>query len=127
MSGTVYRGPLAGTATLTINGVPFNVVGEAQHQAAGPVNETLKGQSAIEGFSQMPGEGFIQATLRDRPDFDAGSLQGANGLTVVLVKANGQVVTAVNAWQTERINVNTQEGTFEFHCESDTVTVDVAS
>lgn len=123
----VYRGPLAGQATLTINGETFNVVGEAQHQASGPVNETLKGQSAVEGFSTMPGEGFIQATLRDRPDFDAGSLQGASGLTVVLVKANGQVVTAVDAWQTERINVNTQEGTFEFHCETATLTVDVVA
>ncbi|MBB2157199.1 phage tail protein [Gluconacetobacter diazotrophicus] len=124
---TVYRGPLAGQATLTINGEVFNVVGEAQHQASGPVNETLKGQSAVEGFSTMPGEGFIQATLRDRPDFDATSLQGASGLTVVLAKANGQIVTVVNGWQTERIAVNTQEGTFEFHCESDTVTVDVVA
>ncbi|GBQ32279.1 phage tail protein [Gluconacetobacter azotocaptans] len=124
---TVYRGPLSGQATLTINGEVFNIVGEAQHQASGPVNETLKGQSAVEGFSTMPGEGFIQATLRDRPDFDATSLQGASSLTVVMVKVNGQIVTAVNAWQTERINVNTQEGTFEFHCESDTVTVDVVA
>lgn len=119
-----FRGPLAGTATLTINGDAWSVVGEAQWQAAGMVNETLKGQSAVEGFSAMPGQGFIQATLRDRRDAKASALQGASGLTVILELANGKVITAVDAWQTENINVNTQEGTFELHVESDTVTED---
>ncbi|MFT8463133.1 phage tail tube protein [Acetobacter persici] len=119
-----YRGPLAGTATLTINGEAWNVVGEAQWQAAGMVNETLKGQSTVEGFSAMPTQGFIQATLRDRRDASVSALQGASGLTVILELANGKIITAVNAWQTENINVNTQEGTFELHVESDTVTED---
>ena len=124
MSGSVYRGPLAGTATATINGVVYNVVGECQYQAAGMQNETLKGQSTVEGFSAMPGQGFIQATLRMRRDRRVGDLQGASGLTVVLTLANGVVVTCVNGWQTEELNVNTQEGTFELHVESDTVTED---
>lgn len=119
-----YRGPLAGTATLTINGEAWNVVGEAQWQASGMVNETLKGQSTVEGFSAMPGQGFIQATLRDRRDAKVSDFQGASGLTAILELANGKVITAVNAWQTENINVNTQEGTFELHIESDTVTED---
>ncbi|AQU87966.1 phage tail protein [Komagataeibacter nataicola] len=127
MSATVYRGPLGGTATLTVNGIEFNVVGEGQWQASGDVNETAKGQSAVEGFTAMPGEGFIQATCRDRRDFAVSSLQGASGLTVVLVNANGKVITANNAWQTERIAVNTQEGTFELHVESDSVTEDTVS
>ncbi|CAM2760909.1 phage tail protein [Komagataeibacter xylinus] len=127
MSGTVYRGPLGGLATLTINGIPFNVVGEAQWQASGDVNETAKGQTMVEGFTVMPGEGFIQATLRDRRDFAVSSLQGASGLTVVLVNANGKVITADDAWHTERITVNTQEGTFEFHVDSATVTEDTVS
>ncbi|MFT8634752.1 phage tail tube protein [Novacetimonas hansenii] len=127
MSGTVYRGPLGGTATLTVNGVVFNVVSEAQWQAAGPVNETAKGQSMVEGFTQMPGQGFISATCRDRRDYPISSLQGASELTVVLVCANGKVITAVSGWQTETLTVNTQEGTFELHVESDTVTEDTVS
>ena len=127
MSGTVYRGPLGGTATLTINGIPFNVVGEGQWQASGPVNETAKGQSAVEGFTQMPGQGFISATFRDRRDYPVSSLQGASDLTVVLVCANGKVITCNTGWQTENITVNTQEGTFELHVESDTVTEDIVS
>ncbi|WP_281700942.1 phage tail tube protein [Acetobacter malorum] len=119
-----YRGPLAGLATFTVNGVAWNVVGEAQWQASGNVNETLKGQSAVEGFSTMPGQGFLQLTLRDRPDAKASDFQGASGLDGVLEQANGKVITVVDGWQTENINVNTQEGTFELHIESDTVTED---
>ncbi|OUJ03199.1 phage tail tube protein [Acetobacter cibinongensis] len=124
MSGSVYRGPLAGVASLTINGEPWSIVGELQWQPSGLVNETLKGQSSVEGFSSMPGQGFIQATLRDRRDRKVSSFQGASGLEVVAVLANGKVITAVNAWHVEAINLNTQEGTFEFHVESDTVTED---
>lgn len=127
MSGTTYRGPLGGTATLSVNGTEFNVVGDAQWQATGNVNETAKGQSEVEGFTQMPGEGFIQATCRDRRDFAVSTLQGASGLDVILVQANGKVITCNNGWQTERINVNTEAGTFELRVESNVVTEDTVS
>lgn len=122
-----YRGPLAGTASLTINGEAWSVVGELQWQAAGDVNETLKGQSSVEGFQSMPGQGFIQASLRDRRDKKVSDFQGASGLTVIAVLANGKIITVVNGWQVEQINPNTQEGTFELKVESDTVTEDTAS
>lgn len=124
---SVYRGPLAGSASLTINGEPWSVVGELQWQAAGDVNETLKGQSMVEGFQSMPGQGFIQATLRDRRDRKVSDFQGASGLEIIAVLANGKVITCVNGWQVEQINLNTQEGTFELKVESDTVTEDTVS
>ncbi|GCD53036.1 phage tail tube protein [Acetobacter pasteurianus] len=127
MSGSLYRGPLAGVASLTINGVPFNVVGELQWQPSGNQNETLKGQTTVEGFSSMPNQGFIQATLRDRRDMKISDLQGGSGFDVVATLANGKIITCVNGWQVEVINVNTQEGTFEFRVESDTMTEDTVS
>ncbi|BBC78730.1 phage tail tube protein [Acetobacter orientalis] len=124
---SVYRGPLAGSASLTINGEAWNVVGELQWQPSGDVNETLKGQSTVEGFQSMPGQGFIQATLRDRRDRKVSDFQGASGLEVIAVLANGKVITAVDGWQVEQINLNTQEGTFELKVESATVTEDTVS
>ncbi|GBQ69651.1 phage tail tube protein [Ameyamaea chiangmaiensis NBRC 103196] len=124
---TSFRGPLFGTATLTINGDTWNVVGDAQYQVSGDTNETAKGQSAVEGFGQMPQEGWIEANLRSRRDVAMSSLQGASGLTVVLTLANGVIVTATDAWQTEQVTVNTQEGTFRFRAESATVTEDIVS
>lgn len=127
MSGTVYRGPLAGLATATINGVAWNVVGECQYQAAGLQNETLKGQSAVEGFSTMPVQGFVQMTLRDRRDANPLDFQGASGLTIIIEQANGKIITVDDGWQVENINVNTQEGTFELKVESASVVVDTVS
>ena len=124
---STYRGPLAGTASLTINGEAWSVVGELQWQPTGDVNETLKGQSVVEGFQSMPGQGFIQATLRDRRDRKVSDFQVASGLTIIAVLANGKIITVVEGWQVEQINTNTQEGTFELKVESDTVTEDTAS
>jgi hypothetical protein len=124
---SVYRGPLAGSASLTINGEPWSVVGELQWQAVGNVNETLKGQSTVEGFQSMPGQGFIKATLRDRRDRRVSDFQGASGLEIVAVLANGKVITCVDGWQVEQISLNTQEGTWELKVESGTVTEDTVS
>ena len=122
MSGT--NNPLAGSASLTINGDPWNVVGDLAYMPSGNKNETLKGQTAVEGFSTMPMEGYISATLRDRRDRKLSDFQGASGLTVVGVLANGKVVTCTNGWVTELGELKTQEGTFEIHVESGDVTED---
>jgi len=123
MSGS-NRGPLAGWAALTINGVQWNVVGELTYQASGFQNETLKGQTAVEGPQTMPVQGFLSAQLRDRPDMKVSAFQGANGVTAVATLANGKVITVVNGWHVETISLNTQEGTFEVRFESDVVTED---
>ncbi|QCE34142.1 phage tail protein [Acetobacteraceae bacterium] len=117
-----YRGALAGRATITINGEVWNAVSELTYQPSGYVNETLKGQSAVEGFSQMPQEGFVSVQLRDRSDKKVSDLQGQNDLTVVAELASGKIVTCKNGWHVEVINVSTQEGTFEFKVESGNVT-----
>ena len=123
MSGTVQY-PLAGSASLTINGVPWDVVGELSYMPSGYKNETLKGQTRVEGFSSMPMEGYISATLRDRNDQPLSQFAGASGLTLVGVLNNGKVITCNNGWVTELGALNTQEGTFDLHVESGDVTED---
>lgn len=122
MSGTTA--PLAGTASFTINGVPWNVVGELKYRPSGPKLETLKGQTAVEGYMTMPEEGYISATLRDRPDISLSTLKGASGQTAVGILANGKVITCTNGWVTELGELNTQEGTFDIRLESGDVTDD---
>jgi len=124
MSGSTYTTALAGQASLSINGTPWNIQGELTWSPSGNVNETLKGQTAVEGFSTMPQQGYIQATLRDAPSQKVSALQGASGLTVIATLANGKVITAVNAWHVETITLNTQEGTFEVRFEAVEVTED---
>lgn len=122
MSGTNF--PLGGTASLTINGDPWDVVGDLAYMPSGSKNETLKGQTRVEGFSIMPQEGYISGTLRDRRDRKLSDFQGASGVTAVGVLANGKVITCTNGWVTELGELKTQEGTFELHIESNDVTED---
>jgi len=122
MSGTTT--PLAGAASLTINGDAWSVVGDLAYMPSGSKNETLKSQTAVEGFSQMPQEGYLSATLRDRADKKLSDFQGASGLTVVATLNNGKVVTVTNGWVTELGELKTQEGSFDIHIESADVTED---
>lgn len=119
------RGPLAGVAALTINGDVWNVVGELEYRPNGYANETLKGQSAVEGFSMMPLEGVISCTLRMRNDKKVSSLQAASPLTIVAELANGVVVTGTEMWQVGELEVNTQEGTFKFTANGASVVEDL--
>ncbi|GBQ08011.1 phage tail tube protein [Saccharibacter floricola] len=113
----IRRGPLAGWASFTINGEVWNVVGDLEYRPSGMTNETLKGQSAVEGFGQMPVEGEISANIRDRDDKRIADLQGASGFTIIAELANGKVVTGSDMWQVENLTVSTQESTFKltFH------------
>lgn len=122
MSGTTA--PLAGSASISINGEPWSVVGDLAYKPSGSKNETLKGQTAVEGFSTMPEEGYISATLRDRADKKISDFQGASGLTIIGVLANGKVITCTAGWVTELGELKTQEGTFDLHVESGDVTED---
>ena len=126
MSGTVQRSPiLAGTASLTINGNTYSIVSDAEYLTSGTKLETLKGQTAVEGASAMPEEGYVSATLRMRADLGLSALRGATGVTAIMNMANGIVVTVTNGWVTEVGPVKTQEGSFDIKIESADVTEDL--
>ena len=125
MSGTSgINTPLAGAASLTLNGVPWDVVGDLAYMPSGYDNETLKGQTRVEGRAIMPAAGYISATLRDQASIALSSLKGAANITAVGVLANGKVITCSNGWVTELGELKTQEGTFDIHIESGDVTED---
>lgn len=129
MSGTgtpaPITAPLAGSASLSINGEAWSVVSDLEYMPSGSKQETLKGQTAVEGFSSMPAEGYVSATLRDRPDRKMSDfrVEGAR-FTVIGVLANGKVVTCTAGWVTELGALKTAEGTFDLHIESGDVTED---
>ncbi|QNT79442.1 phage tail tube protein [Entomobacter blattae] len=125
MASYVNQGPLAGLATLTINGEDWSVVSDLSYMPSGLVNETLKGQTRVEGYSAMPGEGYVSATLRDRNDRKLSDYKGASGLTVIARLANGKIVTCNNGWVTDFEELKTQEGTFSIKFVSDDVSEDV--
>ncbi|WP_428492163.1 phage tail tube protein [Rhodopila sp.] len=113
---------LAGIVAMTIDGDTWDVTGDAAYGPSTVTRETLKGQSRVEGFSEMPMQGYIAATLRARGDTTVYSLNGKTSTTIVLQLANGITVYGANMWQVGEIEVRTQEGSFAIRFEGDSVT-----
>ena len=117
--------PIAGAASLTVDGVPFNITA-SDYRVSTFKAETLKGQTKVEGYSEMPMEGFISATVRLLPEQASAQLVGARGATVVLVRRSGQVIYGAQMWQTEDGSTNTADGTMSVKFEGPLVTEEVA-
>lgn len=122
MSGT----RLAGVAAFTIDGATWNVVGELEYSPTTVVRETLKGQSAVEGYSEMPTQGYISATLRDQGGASIAALNGITASTIIAQLANGKTIYATPMWQVGELAVNTQEATFSLRLEGPSVIEETA-
>lgn len=121
MSGTTSR-RLAGLASCTIDGDPWDVVSDLVYSAVTVTRESLKGQTAVEGYSEMPSAPFIAMTLRDRPDYAIANFNAMTSVEVIVLQANGKQVYGANMWCTEVGEVRTQEGTFAVRFEGTLVT-----
>src|SRR5580698_8595803 len=110
MSGSSRR--IAGVIALTIDGDTWDVVGDAEYCTANTERSTVKGQSRVEGYSEMPKEVYFSANLRDRSDATVLSLNGKTNATIIAMLANGKTFYGAGMWQTGEIAVRTQEGSF---------------
>lgn len=120
MSGTNRR--LAGVIQLAIDGAAFDVVGDWEFSNVAVTRETLKGQSRVEGFSEMPNQVYMSGRLRDRADLPVAYLNGLTNATIVAVLASGKTVIMSNAWMVGEVGVNTQDAVYTVRFESDTMT-----
>ena len=118
--------PIAGAASLTVDGEPYNIT-ESDFRCSVFKAETAKGQTAVEGYTEMPMEGYISATVRLQPGQSSAQIIGARSATVVLVRRSGQTVYGSGMWQTEDGVTNTKEGTLPVKFEGARVTEEVAS
>lgn len=104
---------LAGTASVTIDGQSYTIVGDGTYRLSSVHRETLKGQSGVEGYSEMAEEGKISWKGRDGYNVDIAALNAATNATVVLSPANGKSIIGRNMWRTgDPIEINTEDGSF---------------
>jgi len=114
---------LAGSLSLTIDGVTYNVAGQLSYAVSSSTRAVLKGQDRVHGYSEMPDEGSIDFTGRDSGAVSMATLNAATGVTCVATLANGKVIIATNAWRNgEPAKVNTEDGTFSISFASASVT-----
>lgn len=113
---------LAGTAFVTVDGVPYSIVGQGTYRPSGVKRETLMGQSGVHGYSEMPQPGKISWQGRDSGNLNIQALNQAVNVTVVLSLANGKTVIGRNMWRVgDLIEVNSEDATFNVEFEGNDV------
>src|SRR3954447_14095343 len=103
---------LAGITTFAIDGVHYMVVSDVTWSAAKWKRETLVGLDSVHGYSEVPLQGFIEATLRDSGSISVGSFNDMRCVEVQIALANGKIIAGSNMWNTTALEVKAAEGTF---------------
>jgi hypothetical protein len=104
---------LAGITGLAIDGTPYMVVSDVTWSPVRWRRETLAGLDSIHGFSEVPLQGFIEATLRDSGDMAVESFNEMRCVEVQVTLASGKVVGGANMWCVSALEVRAAEATFQ--------------
>jgi hypothetical protein len=113
---------LAGIAFLSVDGTPYDVVGEAGYRVSGVDRKTKAGMDRVHGFAETPVPGHIVVKLRDSGTLTVADFNAMRSVTVVLQLANGKTVMASDAWTVDTQDVESEEATLPVKWESATVT-----
>jgi hypothetical protein len=108
---------LAGVIAMTIDGNAFDVVSDAVWRPSIPKRETMKGQSRVEGYSEMPQEGMMGATIRDNGGVAVQALGNLTNSTVLFTLASGKSVLGSGMWVTALDEVKTSDATYSIRFE----------
>lgn len=104
---------VAGIVAMSIDGVSYVVRGKCTYRCSSVERETVRAQSGIAGFKEMPMQGRISASLQDAGDLLVAALNLLTVSTVTVQLANGKGVTGAPMWQVEGLEVDSEEGTFD--------------
>lgn len=111
MAGNPNR--LAGTASITVDGTNYLLVGDFEYNPSSVTRETLNGQDGVHGFSEKKRPGSISATLRDAGNLTVADLNAMDNVTVVAQLANGKTIIGRNMWTIEDQTVKSTDATLE--------------
>lgn len=115
------RRPLAGTATVTLDGVSVNVAGTFRYRVGNKNRETLTGMSGIHGFKETFVPPYIEMAVRDHGGLDMDEIAGYTEITVVAQLANGKTIMGEGMWIVNTQEMDSQEATFTARFEGQSV------
>ena len=113
---------LAGITGVSIDGTSYMVVSDVTWSPSKWKRETLAGLDSIHGYSEVPQQGFIEATLRDSGAISVDDFNLMRCVEVQVQLANGKIVVGSNMWNTTALEVRAAEGTFTVKFEGIDVT-----
>src|SRR5215472_15852845 len=104
---------LGGITGVSIDGTSYMVVSDVTWSPARWKRETLVGLDSVHGFSEVPIQGYIEATLRNSGAISVRAFNDMRCVELLVTLANGKVVGGSNMWNTSALEVRAQEGTFQ--------------
>lgn len=103
---------LAGITSFTIDGTAYMLVSDCTWSPAKWKRETLVGLDTVHGFSEVPIQGYVEATLRDSGSISVSDFNLMRCVEVLVTLATGKIVGGANMWNTSALEVRAAEGTF---------------
>jgi hypothetical protein len=113
---------LAGTASLTVDGQNYLLVGDFEYNPSTVTRESLVGMDDVHGFSEKKRVGSISGTLRDTGGLTVADLNAMDNVTVVAQLGNGKTIIGRNMWTVEDQTVKSTDATVEVKFEGPAVT-----
>lgn len=103
---------LAGITGITVDGNAYMVVSDVTWSPSSVRRETLVGLDSVHGYSEVPVQGFIEATLRDSGSISVAAFNQQACVEVQVSLANGKLVGGAALWTINVQEVRAAEGTF---------------
>lgn len=114
---------IAGVCTMSIDGRPVALVGEASYRPSNPTREAKIGADGYHGYKEKPGTGLMKGKIRDSGGTSTQSLGQLTNATIVFQLANGKTVTGRNMfWSGDPPSADAEEAETEFTFEGPDVT-----
>lgn len=113
---------LAGTGSLSADGVVYQIAGGFKYSPSTVKREPLTGPDGFHGWKETPVPGSISATLRDSSALSVATLNKMRDVTVVVRLANGKTIIGRNMGTTDSQEVDSMEATVEVKWEGPSVT-----
>lgn len=116
------KNALAGTCTVTVDGMSVNVAGSFKYSVGEKERETLTGMSGVHGFKESYKAPYIEMTVRDSGSLSLADFAGYTDVTVAAYLVNGKTVIGQNMWLVGRVETDNNDATFTARFEGTTVT-----
>lgn len=120
MTDTTNR--LAGTASVTVDGVTIMVAGNFKYSPSTVKRETLIGMDGPHGYKETPIAGFIACQVRDSGGTTVSDYNSQTNVTVTAELANGKTIIGSGLWSVESQEVDSGDAVFDVRWEGLSVT-----
>lgn len=109
---------LAGTASVTTNGVTIMVAGQFKYSPSTVKRETMTGMDRVHGYKEKPSAPYISCQVRDSGGTTVADFNDMTDVTVVAELANGKTIIGTGMWTVESQEVDSEDAVFDVRWES---------